>query len=221
MTSEPAAPLTFPRWANKALVLVVLSIAVSLAYLVVFLIYLFAPGTQRVGYEPIQPVPFSHAQHAGLLGMDCRYCHTTVEEAAFAAVPQTSTCMNCHARILPESEQILLVRKSYATGLPVPWIKVHDVPDFVYFNHSAHVVRGVGCVECHGRIDKMEIVSQVEPLTMGWCLDCHRNPELHLRPPEEVTNMAYVPAQEQRVLGAELQRRFDINPGEDCSTCHR
>ncbi len=137
--------------------------------------------------------------------MDCRYCHNTVEIAAMAAVPPTQTCMNCHTRILPASEQLLPVRQSYATGLPVPWVRVHNLPDFVYFDHSAHVVRGVGCVSCHGRIDKMPVVTQVAPLTMDWCLSCHRQPEAYLRPPEEVTTMDYVPAEEQVVLGQQLR----------------
>jgi menaquinone reductase, multiheme cytochrome c subunit len=221
MTSEPAAPLTFPRWANKALVIATLGIVVGLVYLVALLVYLFAPGTQRQGYQPIQPVPYSHKQHAGLLGMDCRYCHTTVEMAAHAAVPPTQTCMNCHTRILPASELLLPARQSYATGLPVPWVRVHDLPNFVYFNHSAHVDRGVGCVECHDRIDRMDVVRQVAPLTMGWCLDCHRNPEPHLRPLDQVTVMDYVPAQDQATLGTELRERYNLNPPTDCSTCHR
>ncbi len=140
-----------------------------------------------VGYAPEQPVPYSHALHAGQLGIDCRYCHNTVETAAHAAVPPTQTCMNCHAAIRKESEKLIPVRASYATGMPIPWVRVHDLPDYVYFNHSAHVRRGVGCVSCHGRVDTMEVVYQAEPLSMGWCLDCHRNPERHLRPVEFVT----------------------------------
>jgi hypothetical protein len=221
MTSEPAAPLIFPRWANKALAIAGLVIAITVFYGVSLLLYLFAPSTQRAGYQPLQPAPYSHQQHVSELGMDCRYCHNTVEVAAMAAVPPTQTCMNCHARILPNSEQLLPVRLSYANGLPVPWVRVHDLPNFVYFNHSAHVDRGVGCVSCHGRIDKMAVVEQVAPLTMGWCLDCHRNPEPHLRPLDQVTSMDYVPAQDQMVLGRELRKQYNLNPPTDCSTCHR
>jgi len=121
-----------------------------------------------VGYQPVQPVPYSHALHVGQLGIDCRYCHNTVEVAAQAAIPPTQTCMNCHAKIRAQSPKLLPVRESYATGMPVHWMRVHDLPDFVYFNHSAHVRRGVSCVECHGRVDKMEVVYQQEPLSMGW-----------------------------------------------------
>lgn len=221
MTSEPAAPLIFPRWADKALAIAALVIAIAVFYAISLLLYLMAPGTQRVGYQPVQPVPYSHQQHVSDLGMDCRYCHNTVEDAAMAAVPPTQTCMNCHARILSSSEQLLPVRLSNANGLPIPWVRVHDLPEFVSFNHSAHVKRGVGCVSCHGRVDKMPVVQQVAPLTMGWCLDCHRNPEPHLRPLDQVTNMEYVPAQDQLVLGAELRSQYGINPRTDCSTCHR
>lgn len=221
MTSEPAAPLIFPRWANKALAIAALAVVFGLIYLVAILIYLFAPGTQRIGYQPHQPVPYSHQQHAGLLGMDCRYCHNTVEIAAVAAVPPTQTCMNCHTRVLPTSEQLLPVRRSNASGLPIPWVRVHDLPRFVYFNHSAHVDRGVGCVSCHGRIDKMPVVTQVAPLTMNWCLTCHRDPEPNLRPLDQVTNMDYVPGQSQLVLGRELRQMYNINPPTSCSTCHR
>ncbi len=125
---------------------------------------------------PTQPVPYSHALHVGQLGMDCRYCHTGVEVAAAATIPPTQTCMNCHSKVRANSEKLIPIRESYATGMPVPWIRVHDLPDYVYFDHSAHVRRGVGCVSCHGRIDTMEVVFQAEPLSMGWCLECHRNP---------------------------------------------
>jgi hypothetical protein len=153
--------------------------------------------------------------------MDCRYCHSTVETAAKAAVPPTQTCMNCHAKVRTTSDTLIPVRESHATGMPIEWIRVHDLPDYVYFNHSAHVTRGVGCVECHDRVDKMEVVYQAEPLSMGWCLDCHRDPEPRLRPVEEVTNMAWAPAEDRRTVGARLREQYNINPSEDCSTCHR
>jgi hypothetical protein len=155
--------------------------------------------------------------------MDCRYCHNTVEEAGHAAVPPTQTCMNCHTMIWTKSAKLLPVRESWATGNPVEWTKVHDLPDFVYFNHSAHVTRGVGCVSCHGRIDQMPEVYQFAPLSMGWCLDCHRAPEANLRPPEEVTNMTWKPEGDvDRVAyGKMLREKNHINPPTDCSTCHR
>jgi hypothetical protein len=180
-----------------------------------------SPETWRVGYSPPQPVPFSHALHAGQLGMDCRYCHTTVESAAFAAIPPAATCMNCHKQIAPESRKLLPIREAYATGAAVPWIKVHDLPDYVYFNHSAHVTRGVSCVSCHGRVDQMEQVTEVKPLSMGWCLDCHRHPDAHLRPPEYVTNLAWVPEEDAAVTGKRVRDQLHINPSTSCSTCHR
>ncbi|MCA9751530.1 MAG: cytochrome C [Gemmatimonadetes bacterium] len=174
-----------------------------------------------IGYQPEQPVPYSHALHAGELGLDCRYCHNTVERSAFASIPPTQTCMNCHTAIWPESEKLLPVRESYSTGMPVEWVRVHDLPDFVYFNHSAHVTRGIGCVTCHGRVDQMETVYQNAPLSMAWCLDCHRAPEKNLRPVSEVTNMTWVAPKDPKAYGAELAAAFDINPPQDCSTCHR
>lgn len=194
------------------------------AYVVAMGVYIAAPRTQRVGYAPEQPLPFSHALHAGELGMDCRYCHNTVEDSAHASVPPTQTCMNCHTNIRGQSEKLIPIRESFGTGMPVEWVRVHDLPDFVYFNHAAHVNRGVGCVSCHGRIDKMEIVHQDQPLTMGWCLDCHRNPEPHLRPVEEVTTMDYVPDENQASLGQRIKEDFHIrnrNEMTDCSLCHR
>ena len=193
----------------------------------VFAILLFwyggSPATTDVGYAPPQPVPYSHALHAGQLGIDCRYCHNTVEVAAHAAIPPTQTCMNCHTNILGSSPKLAVVRESNLSGMPVPWVRVHDLPDFAYFNHSAHVRRGVGCVECHGRVDTMEVVAQDQPLSMGWCLDCHRNPDAHLRPPEMVTKMDWVPpgGMNAAEYGRTIRQKLDLNPSEDCSTCHR
>jgi len=190
-------------------------------YVVGLLYYGGSPQTGRVGYSPTQPVPFSHALHAGQLGLDCRYCHTTVEKAATAAVPPTATCMNCHERIAPTSRKLLLVRESFASGAPIPWVRVHDLPDYVYFNHSAHVTRGVSCVSCHGRVDQMEQVVEVQPLTMAWCLECHRNPDSHLRPPEFATDLDWVPDEDAAAVGRRVRTQWNINPSTDCSTCHR
>lgn len=211
----------FPPWIDRirpllSVVLVVVPFyAIGLAY------YASSPETLDIGYSPKQPVPFSHAVHAGKLALDCRYCHTTVERAAHAAIPPTATCMNCHALIAPKSEKLLPVRESYVSGDPVPWVRVHDLPDFAYFNHSAHVTRGVSCVSCHGRIDKMDQVTQVETLRMGWCLDCHRHPERHLRPKELVTDLDWMPGEDPAQLGKRLREELNINPSTDCSTCHR
>jgi hypothetical protein len=212
----------FPRWSNLLLPTIFLVGATLPVYAIFFVAYGLSPKTLEVGYQPQQPVPFSHALHAGELGMDCRYCHTSVEKAAHASVPPTQTCMNCHTQIRPESPKLAKVKESYATGLPVEWTRIHKLPDFAFFDHSAHVNRGIGCVSCHGRIDTMEIVYQKSPLSMGWCLDCHRNPDMNLRPVDQITNLSYDPATEltdaQRL---ELKNKFHIAPSEDCSTCHR
>ena len=224
MNGQKENPLIFPRWLDTLKPVIGGLLAIVPVYVLGMVYYGGSPRTTDVGYQPAQPVPYSHALHAGQLGIDCRYCHNTVERAAHAAVPPTETCMNCHAAIYPESPNLLAVRESYASGMPIPWVRVHDLPDYAYFNHSAHVNRGVGCVECHGRIDKMEVVYQAEPLNMGWCLDCHRNPAPRLRPVDEITNMAWEPPADERealVLGAELRERYDVRPPEDCSTCHR
>jgi menaquinone reductase, multiheme cytochrome c subunit len=193
----------------------------ALTYVTVVFALAASPQTTNVGYQPVQPVPYSHRLHAGELGMDCRYCHNTVETAAHAAVPPTQTCMNCHKQIRATSEKLLPVRESYASGEPIPWIRVHDLPGFAYFDHSAHVQRGIGCVSCHGRIDKMEVVFQDQKLSMGWCLDCHRQPEKHLRPVAFVTKLDWVAEEDQLVLGRRLKEENQINPSTDCSTCHR
>ncbi len=212
----------FPPWATTIRAYVPLLLAGGAVYLVVLVWYGGSPLTIDVGYAPVQPVPFSHALHAGQLGMDCRYCHTHVEKAAHANVPNTQTCMNCHEKLVKAKSPVLQpARDSWVTNMPVPWVKIHDLPDFVYFNHSAHVTRGVACVSCHGRIDTMERVAQHEKLSMGWCLDCHRAPENHLRPVEFVTKMDWVPTEDQVVLGTRLKESNHINPPQDCSTCHR
>lgn len=211
----------FPKWSNTIRPAALTLLGMGGIYMVLLVWYGASPKTLNVGYQPEQPVPFSHALHAGELGMDCRYCHSTVEKAGFAAIPATETCMNCHAKIWPESPRLLPVRESFASGEPVQWVKVHDLPDYVFFNHSAHVNAGVGCVECHGRIDQMEKVRQVAPLSMGWCLECHRNPEPHLRPVELVTDMHWVPQESREALGKRLREANNINPRQDCNTCHR
>jgi hypothetical protein len=211
----------FPAWIDFALKAGGVGAGIGALYVVALLYYGIHPLAMDIGYEPEQPVPYSHALHAGELGIDCRYCHNTVEESAFASVPPTQTCMNCHSGIRPASEKLTPVRESYATGLPVEWVRVHDLPDFVYFNHSAHVNRGVGCVECHGRVDKMEVVYQDKPLSMAWCLSCHRDPDPNLRPLDQITNMTWDPGEDRRTFGARLREATDVNPSTDCSTCHR
>jgi len=214
----------FPPWLDRARPLAGVLVAIGPLYLVGLLYYAGSPRTTDVGYCPQQPVPFSHAKHAGELGIDCRYCHNTVEKADFAAVPPTSTCMNCHALIATDSRNLLPVQESAASGKPVPWVRVHDLPDYAYFSHSAHVSKGIGCVSCHGRIDRMERVYQVNTLSMGWCLDCHRNPGPNLRPQEAITVMEdWVPGEDAAVLQNRLLKQYNIpaRASTDCSTCHR
>jgi hypothetical protein len=213
----------FPRWANKTRVLAGAALGVTPLYLIGLVWYGASPKTTDVGYQPVQPIPYSHALHAGQLGIDCRYCHNTVEKAGFAAIPDTDTCMNCHSKVRTTSPALAPLRDAHATTKPIEWVKVHDLPDYVYFNHSAHVARGVGCVSCHGRVDQMPEVYQQETLSMSWCLDCHRHPNPNLRPPSEVTNMNWEPpnGQSREDFGTELRQANHINPPTDCSTCHR
>jgi len=222
MAKSKQDPLIFPEWLDKLRPVIGAVLGLAPVYVLALLYYGGSPQALNVGYKPHQPLPYSHALHAGELGIDCRYCHSTVEQAAQAAIPATETCMNCHATIHTQSEKLRAVRESYASGLPIRWVRIHDLPDYAYFNHSAHVTRGVGCVSCHGRVDKMEEVAQVSPLSMGWCLDCHRNPEPHLRPRDEVTNMTWQPdPAAAATLVADLRDEYGIAPSEDCSTCHR
>jgi hypothetical protein len=183
--------------------------------------YLAHPAVADVGYTPVQPVAYSHKLHAGNLGMDCRYCHSSVETAAQAALPATETCMNCHARVKKDSPLLAPVRESYASGQPIPWVRVHNLPDYVYFNHQAHVSAGVSCVSCHGRVDQMAEVRQAQPLSMAWCLDCHRNPAPHLRPRELVTRLDWQPDRSPAEVGRELMAANEIHPPTNCSGCHR
>ena len=168
-----------------------------------------------------QPIQFSHQHHVGGLGIDCRYCHTSVEKAASAGIPPTKTCMNCHTQIWSTSQYLEPVRESYRTDTPLRWMRVHDLPDYVYFNHSVHVKKGMGCATCHGRVDRMPLMYQKVSLQMEWCLECHRAPERFVRPREAVFQMDYEPPSNQLELGAELVKAYDIRSLTNCSTCHR
>jgi hypothetical protein len=173
------------------------------------------------GVARTQPVPFSHTHHVGSMGIDCRYCHNTVETSAYANIPPTKTCMNCHSQIWVNSPTLEPVRASFRTDQSIPWVKVHDLPDFVYFNHSIHVKKGVGCETCHGRVDKMPLMAQKANLEMRWCLDCHRNPEQYVRPRKYITTMGYVPDGDQLEIGRKLVQEYHIQKLETCWTCHR
>ncbi len=171
-----------------------------------------------------QPIPFSHAHHVGALGIDCRYCHTSVEESSFANIPPTKTCINCHSQIWNTSPTLEPVRNSYRTGESIQWTRVHDLPDFVYFNHSIHVSKGVGCESCHGRVDQMPLMWKANTLEMSWCLNCHRNPQQVLRPLDQITTMGYVPDGDQETIGRQLMQVYhtpDTRVLTSCSTCHR
>jgi hypothetical protein len=178
-----------------------------------------SPYFTNQGVAREQVVPFSHQHHVGGLGIDCRYCHTSVETSSFAGIPPTSTCMNCHAQIWTNAAMLEPVRASYRTGKSLVWTRVHRLPDFVHFKHDIHVAKGIGCASCHGRIDRMNLVYQASPLTMEWCLNCHRAPERYIRPREEVFNMNYVP-KNQAVLGPELVKRYNVKSKTHCSACH-
>jgi hypothetical protein len=169
----------------------------------------------------LQPVPFSHQHHVGKLGIDCRYCHTSVEDSAFAGLPPTKTCMNCHSQIWVGSEMLQPVRESYRTGDSIQWQRVHNLPQYVYFDHSIHIHKGVGCVTCHGRVDEMPLMWQQQSLQMDWCLECHREPERSVRPREQVFSMTWKPPGDQLDSGRKLVQEYKIQKLTNCSTCHR
>jgi hypothetical protein len=189
------------------------------ALIMVFVRSSYATG---VGVFVEQPVPFSHEHHVSGLGIDCRYCHTSVEKSSFAGIPPTETCMTCHSQIWTNAQVLEPVRVSFRTNRPIEWVRVHNLSDFVYFNHSIHVAKGVGCETCHGRADQMALTYKANTLYMEWCLDCHRHPENYIRPVEEVYTMGYQPQEEQVALGRELVKTYNIQVKQltNCSVCH-
>jgi len=211
----------FPERINQLPLALGVGLPVGLVAAIGFIWYFFSPWYTDVGYRPTQPVPYSHKLHVGELGLDCRYCHASVETSAVANVPPTRTCMNCHLLVKKDSEKLAPIRESASSGRPMHWIRVHKLPDYAYFAHNAHVAAGIGCVTCHGRIDEMETVTQMTPLSMSWCLDCHRNPSPNRRPVSEVTNMKWTPPRDVSALAAELARDRPVNPPTECSGCHR
>lgn len=240
----------FPRWSNWlplkiAIILITLVTAATAATW-----YYATPKYTRVGYEPIQPVPFSHKVHVEQLGMDCRYCHSFVDVAAHSNLPNTQTCMACHTQVQKENPKLEPLRASWKTGQPVQWVQIHRSPDYVFYNHAAHVNRGISCHSCHGQVNEMDVVRHDKPHSMAWCLDCHRQPEQHLRPVEQVFNLNWSPndvnpaefvakygmpreAQEQgedwskkqkltqEEIGRTLKERWNIQPPLNCQGCHR
>ncbi|MFQ5789282.1 MAG: cytochrome c3 family protein [Acidobacteriota bacterium] len=211
----------FPRWSNdvpRYLGAAALGFALLTAPGVW---YYFSPEYSDVGYMPRQPVPFSHALHVGELKMDCRYCHASVELSPVATIPPTETCMNCHSLVSRDSDKLALVFQSIETGEPIHWIRVHKIPDYAYFNHSVHFRSGIGCFSCHGNVAEMEEIRQVEPLSMRWCLDCHRQPDEQLRPGDQVTNPAPSSVSDQIAFASGFRQQHPIDPPTDCSGCHR
>lgn len=177
-----------------------------------------------VGMDRTQPVPFSHMHHVGGLGLDCRYCHAGVETSPVAGVPPTETCMTCHSQLWTNARMLAPVRESLARGTPIHWAKVNELPDYVYFDHAIHIAKGVGCTTCHGNVAHMPLMRKAEPLTMEWCLACHRQPENHLRPPDEIFSTDWTPPKNQLEEGRRLNERFyhiDNKHLTDCSVCHR
>ncbi|HET6613893.1 MAG TPA: cytochrome c3 family protein [Kofleriaceae bacterium] len=221
------ARFIFPEWTQTFRKWALLLLGGAPIYLVALVMCGANANTLRVGYQPEQPVPYSHALHVGELGLDCRYCHNTVEDAAVAAIPPAATCMNCHRMIRTDSPKLTPVREAFANKKPIKWIKVHDLPDYVYFNHSAHVTRGIGCESCHGRVDLMTQIYQAKPLTMEWCTDCHHDPSTARRPEEDITVMGW--HGENAKVGYPLtlpeREKAGLNPKNsilmNCSTCHR
>ena len=207
---------------------------------VVFLFTYYAtPKAQRVGYQPEQPIPFDHSLHVAQLGMDCRYCHSFVEKSSHATIPSANTCWNCHRNVKRESPKLIPLRRAIDPSFedydakPIEWVRVHKLPDYVYFDHSAHISRGISCQSCHGDVNKMKQVFHSQSLSMSWCLECHRRPEKYLRPLEEVFNFDYDAKEFLRLhgkdlgidsvedLGKKLKEMWNVEPKESCTTCHR
>jgi hypothetical protein len=211
----------FPPAANRLSLIVVGALVLGPAAAVAGVWYYFSPRFTDVGYRPIQPVPYSHKLHAGDLRIDCRYCHASVESSTVANVPPTQVCMNCHRVVKADSPALAPIRDSAKNGTPMRWVRVHHLPDYAYFDHHAHVRAGVGCVTCHGHIEEMEVVQQAQPLSMGWCLDCHRNPQPNLRPLSEITNMTWRPPRDPEARARQLAELRSVRPPVDCSGCHR
>lgn len=216
----------FPRSANKLVWLSVFGGLLLVVELTLILsVYFRSNYFRQVNVAIEQPVAFSHQLHNGTLGIDCRYCHVSVDKSYFANIPATETCMSCHSQIKTNSAKLAVVRESYASGEPILWEKVNKVPDFVYFNHSIHVNKGVGCATCHGQINQMPVVWKNQAFYMGWCLNCHRNPQNYVRPREEVYNMDYaITPAEQAVLGPQLVAQYGIASSAqltNCWVCHR
>lgn len=227
----------FPRWTNLLPLKIAVCVLATAAGLALGFTYYATPKTLVEGYQPSQPIPFSHKIHVDQLGLDCRYCHSFVEVSGHSNVPTGNTCWNCHQHVQKDSPKLAPLHRSLDPkfpgydGQPIKWVRVHKLADFAYFDHSAHVNRGVSCQSCHGDVNKMEVVYQEHNLSMGWCLECHRAPENHLRPLEEVFNFGYDAdkwlaknpqpgVKDKKDLGLKLKEEFKIHSKETCTTCH-
>ena len=237
--------LIIPKWTNLIPYAAPVVGGIALVSVAAGYWYYFTPDYWRVGYEPDQPVDYSHQLHAGTLGIDCRYCHTHVEKSGVSNVPDTGTCMSCHTGVgeqaflsanlwkaHKENPNLVTLRESYASEKPIEWRRIHKVPDYAHFNHAVHLKAGVSCYSCHGRIDQQEVVRQVHGMGMGFCLDCHRNPEKHLVAYDDevmggvskITDLAAVEEQlkslDQLEKGAEIAKTKQLQPPENCGACH-
>jgi len=213
----------FPKWVNTIPIKVIVGLTLLATAVVLGVTYYVGPKYTRVGYTPTQPVAFSHALHSGQLGIDCRYCHTFVDRSEHSNVPSTQVCMTCHSMVRVGDPMLAPVKESYESGEPIPWVRVHKTPDYVYFNHAVHVNRGISCVECHGRVDQMEVVEHTKSLSMAFCLECHRNPEEYIRPNEEVYNLDWErpETEEYKEMAVDFVHDWKVNPPQSCSGCHR
>jgi hypothetical protein len=212
----------FHRSANTLSKVSIFGVLALVASLILLAIVLGRSSYVTRAHEFIeQPIQFSHLHHVTDDGIDCRYCHTSVETSPFAGIPPTKTCMNCHSQLFTTAPILEPVRASFREDRPLHWVRVHDLPDFVYFNHSVHVKKGIGCESCHGRVDEMPLMEQQNSLQMEWCLNCHRNPAQFVRPRDQVTTMGYRPSEPQSVIGPRLVQEYGIQSLTSCSTCHR
>lgn len=210
----------FPKWSNKVPLVVLCTLLFGGCAVVFVIWYWLSPWNLNVGYEPRQPVPFSHKMHAGELGIDCRFCHAGVEISPVAGVPPTQTCMVCHSSIKNDSVKLEEVMESWNSDVPIAWRRVYSLPDYVYFDHSAHINNGVGCISCHGRVDQSTEIRQELPLSMDWCLDCHRDPSSHIRPLDKVTDMNWLPNEAWNKYAAVRAKELHP-PTVSCTGCHR
>ena len=212
----------FPKWTNRLPLMVISGSLLMGTAVTAGVWYYFTPKYANVGYQPIQPVPFPHSVHADQLGIDCRYCHSAVEKSWYSNVPASSTCMNCHNQVLKDDLRLAAIRESAQNGKPIAWVQIHKLPDYVYFNHSVHVNRGISCVHCHGNINRMVEVQQAQPLSMTFCLDCHRNPAPNLRPIDKITQLDWNPHQHlSKTWFTNALVSWKVESLQNCSACHR